>query len=190
MAAAYYSRHWKTFPASNVSLPPAWDARLAFFPLHRMAVATAKIPPVAALIFMLCFASFATVCRWAAVRRQPLSSWQSIRRWLRLRSCPRGDAGADPDGVLLGLVLLSQRLSKAIAPGTTLCKAGATRTIVCIAAFATRCYCAGAAAVAATVAGGDRRWANRQLPEVLAQPVLWQALWTSCVLRWRQVYCA
>lgn len=39
-----------------------------------------QIPPVAALIFMLCFASFATVLSLGAVRRRPLSSWQSIRR--------------------------------------------------------------------------------------------------------------
>ncbi len=80
MASRLYSRHWKTFPANNVSLPPSLGARLAFFPLRRMAVATATNPAVAALIFMLCFASFATVLSLAAVRRQLLSSWLFIRR--------------------------------------------------------------------------------------------------------------
>lgn len=39
-----------------------------------------QIPPVAALIFMLCFASFATVLSLGAVRRRPLSNWLFIRR--------------------------------------------------------------------------------------------------------------
>ncbi len=80
MASRLLPRHWKTFPANNVSLPHNLGCRLALLPLRRMAVVTATNPAGAALIFMLCFASFATVLSLGAVRRRPLSSWQSIRR--------------------------------------------------------------------------------------------------------------
>ncbi len=80
MASRLYSRHWKTFPANNVNLPPSLGAWLALLSFRRMAVVTAKNPAVAALIFMLCFASFATVLSLGAVRRRPLSNWLFIRR--------------------------------------------------------------------------------------------------------------
>ncbi|VFT71129.1 thiamine ABC transport system, permease protein [Escherichia coli] len=109
--AAYYSRHWKTFPANNVSCRPAWDARLAFFPLRRMAVVTATNPASCCAYLYALFASFATVLSLGGgpqanhYRAGYLSGAE-----LRLRSCPRGDAGVDQMVCCLGLVLLSQRL--------------------------------------------------------------------------------
>ncbi len=90
----------------------------------------------------------------------------------------------------LGLVLLSQRLSKALRPALRCCKAGATRTIVCIAHLRHGVNCAGAVAVAATVTAVLVDGINRQLPEVLAQPVLGRRCGPRCVLRWRQAYYA
>lgn len=61
--AVYYSRHWKTFPGEQRQLAAAqlgMRSWLCLLLLRRMAVVAATNPPVAALIFMLCFASFAT----------------------------------------------------------------------------------------------------------------------------------
>lgn len=79
-----------------------------------------QIPPVAALIFMLCFASFATVL----------------------------SLGGGPQATTIELAIY-QALSYDYDPAR--------------------------AAMLAVIVDG----LNRQLPEVLAQPVLWQALWTS-----------
>ncbi|MHA4728306.1 thiamine/thiamine pyrophosphate ABC transporter permease [Escherichia coli] len=111
-----------------------------------------QIPPVAALIFMLCFASFATVL---SLGGGPQATTIELAIYQAL-SYDYDPARAAMLALLqmvccLGLVLLSQRLSKAIAPGTTL------------------------PPLLAVIVDG----VNRQLPEVLAQPVLWQALWTS-----------
>lgn len=99
-----------------------------------------QIPPVAALIFMLCFASFATVL---SLGGGPQATTIELAIYQAL-SYDYDPARAAMLALLqmvccLGLVLLSQRLSKAIAPVPRCCKAGAIRTIVCIAAFATRC---------------------------------------------------
>ncbi len=99
-----------------------------------------QIPPVAALIFMLCFASFATVL---SLGGGPQATTIELAIYQAL-SYDYDPARAAMLALLqmvccLGLVLLSQRLSKAIAPGTTLLQGWRDPDIVCIAAFATRC---------------------------------------------------
>lgn len=91
----------------------------------------------------------------------------------------------------LGLVLLSQRLSKAIAPGTTLLQGwrdpdDRLHSRICDTVLIVLALLLLLPPLLAVIVDG----VNRQLPEVLMQPVLWQALCTRCVLRWRQAYCA
>ncbi|STG52760.1 thiamine ABC transport system, permease protein [Escherichia coli] len=180
MASRLLLQALENIPGEQRQLAAQLGMLAALLSFRRMAVVTATNPPVAALIFMLCFASFATVLSLGG-GPQATTIELAIYQALSYDYDPARAAMLALIQMVccLGLVLLSQRLSKAIAPALRCCKAGATRTIVCIAAFATRCYCAGAVAVAATVTGGARRWGKSQLPEVLAQPVLWQALWTS-----------
>lgn len=109
-----------------------------------------QIPPVAALIFMLCFASFATVL----------------------------SLGGGPQATTIEL--LSQRLSKAIAPGVTLVQGWrdpddrlhSRLTDSLLIALALLLLLPPLLAV---IIDG----VNRSLLDVLAQPILWQALWTS-----------
>lgn len=80
----------------------------------------------------------------------------------------------------LGLVLLSQRLSKAIAPGTTLLQGwrdpdDRLHSRICDTVLIVLALLLLLPPLLAVLVDGI----NRQLPEVLAQPVLWQALWTS-----------
>ena len=89
-----------------------------------------QIPPVAALIFMLCFASFATVLSLGG-GPQATTIELAIYQALSYDYDPARAA-------MLALLLLLPPLLAVIVDGV-----------------------------------------NRQLPEVLAQPVLWQALWTS-----------
>ncbi|XIW45818.1 ABC transporter permease subunit [Escherichia coli] len=80
-----------------------------------------QIPPVAALIFMLCFASFATVLSLGG-GPQATTIELAIYQALSYDYDPARAAMLALIQMVccLGLVLLSQRLSKAIAPGTTL----------------------------------------------------------------------
>lgn len=89
---------------------------------------------------MLCFASFATVLSLGG-GPQATTIELAIYQALSYDYDPARAAMLALIQMVccLGLVLLSQRLSKAIARAPRCCKAGATRTIVCIAAFATRC---------------------------------------------------
>ncbi|EHD3362576.1 thiamine/thiamine pyrophosphate ABC transporter permease [Escherichia coli] len=115
-----------------------------------------QIPPVAALIFMLCFASFATVLSLGG-GPQATTIELAIYQALSYDYDPARTAMLALIQMVccLGLVLLSQRLSKAIAPGTTLLQGWRDP---------------------------DDRLHSRICDTVLivlAQPVLWQALWTS-----------
>ncbi|OSL81637.1 thiamine transport system permease protein ThiP [Escherichia coli TA008] len=99
--AAYYSRHWKTFPANNVSLPPSLGCAAGIFPLRRMAVVTATNPAGCCTYLYALFRQLRH--RAIAGRRSAGNHYRAGNlsgAELRLRSCPRGDAGADPDGVL------------------------------------------------------------------------------------------
>lgn len=138
--AAYYPCTGKHSRRTTSACRPAWDARLAFFRFVEWPWLRRQIPPVAALIFMLCFASFATVLSLGG-GPQATTIELAIYQALSYDYDPACAAMLALIQMVccLGLVLLSQRLSKAIAPAPRCCKAGATRTIVCIAAFATRC---------------------------------------------------
>lgn len=140
-----------------------------------------QIPPVAALIFMLCFASFATVLSLGG-GPQATTIELAIYQALNFDYDPARAAMLALIQMVccLGLVLLSQRLSKAIAPGTTLVQgwrdpddrpySRLTDTLLIVLALLLLIP-----PLLAVVVDG----VNRHLLDVLAQPVLWQAVWTS-----------
>lgn len=146
-----------------------------------MVVATATNPPVAALIFMLCFASFATVLSLGG-GPQATTIELAIYQALSYDYDPARAAMLALIQMVccLGLVLLSQRLSKAIAPGTTLLQGwrdpdDRLHSRICDTVLIVLALLLLLPPLLAVIVDG----LNRQLPEVLAQPVLWQALWTS-----------
>ncbi|SPX12174.1 thiamine ABC transport system, permease protein [Escherichia coli] len=120
--AAYYSRHWKTSPGEQRQLAAQLGMRSwHFFRFVEWPWLRRQIPPVAALIFMLCFASFATVLSLGG-GPQATTIELAIYQALSYDYDPAARAMLALLQMVccLGLVLLSQRLSKAIAPGTTL----------------------------------------------------------------------
>ena len=140
-----------------------------------------QIPPVAALIFMLCFASFATVLSLGG-GPQATTIELAIYQALSYDYDPARAAMLALIQMVccLGLVLLSQRLSKAIAPGTTLLQGwrdpdDRLHSRICDTVLIVLALLLLLPPLMAVIVDG----VNRQLPEVLAQPVLWQALWTS-----------
>ncbi|HBB9629567.1 TPA: thiamine/thiamine pyrophosphate ABC transporter permease ThiP [Escherichia coli] len=140
-----------------------------------------QIPPVAALIFMLCFASFATVLSLGG-GPQATTIELAIYQALSYDYDPARAAMLALIQMVccLGLVLLSQRLSKAIAPGTTLLQGwrdpdDRLHSRICDTVLIVLELLLLLPPLLAVIVDG----LNRQLPEVLAQPVLWQALWTS-----------
>ena len=140
-----------------------------------------QIPPVAALIFMLCFASFATVLSLGG-GPQATTIELAIYQALSYDYDPARAAMLALIQMVccLGLVLLSQRLSKAIAPGTTLLQGwrdpdDRLHSRICDTVLIVLALLLLLPPLLAVIVDG----LNRQLPEVLAQPVLWQALWTS-----------
>ncbi|EGO9600215.1 thiamine/thiamine pyrophosphate ABC transporter permease ThiP [Escherichia coli] len=140
-----------------------------------------QIPPVAALIFMLCFASFATVLSLGG-GPQATTIELAIYQALSYDYDPTRAAMLALIQMVccLGLVLLSQRLSKAIAPGTTLLQGwrdpdDRLHSRICDTVLIVLALLLLLPPLLAVLVDGI----NRQLPEVLAQPVLWQALWTS-----------
>lgn len=140
-----------------------------------------QIPPVAALIFMLCFASFATVLSLGGGPRATtieLAIYQAL-------SFDYDPARAAMLALIqmsccLGLVLLSQRLSKAVAIGVTHVRGWrdpddrlhSRLTDFVLIAIALLLLLPPLLAV---IIDG----LNNNLPRVLAQPALWQALSTS-----------
>ncbi|VEA39886.1 ABC transporter integral membrane protein [Salmonella enterica subsp. enterica] len=140
-----------------------------------------QIPPVAALIFMLCFASFATVLSLGG-GPQATTIELAIFQALSYDYDPARAAMLALIQMVccLALVLLSQRLSKAIAPGMTLTQgwrdpddrlhSRLTDALLIVLALLLLLP-----PLVAVVVDG----VNRSLPEVLAQPILWQAVWTS-----------
>lgn len=140
-----------------------------------------QILPVAALIFMLCFASFATVLSLGG-GPQATTIELAIYQALSYDYDPARAAMLALVQMVccLALVLLSQRLSKAIAPGTTLVQGwrdpdDRLHSRVSDALLILFALLLLLPPLLAVIADG----LNRHLPEVLAQPVLWQAVWTS-----------
>ena len=136
---------------------------------------------LAALIFMLCFASFATVLSLGG-GPQATTIELAIYQALSYDYDPARAAMLALIQMVccLGLVLLSQRLSKAIAPGTTLLQGwrdpdDRLHSRICDTVLIVLALLLLLPPLLAVIVDG----VNRQLPEVLAQPVLWQALWTS-----------
>ncbi|KNC06542.1 thiamine ABC transporter permease [Klebsiella sp. RIT-PI-d] len=140
-----------------------------------------QIPPVAALIFMLCFASFATVLSLGG-GPQATTIELAIYQALNFDYDPGRAAMLAVIQMMccLGLVLLSQRLSKAIVVGNTQLtgwrdpddrrwsRLADTLLIVCALLLLLP-------PLLAVIVEGI----NRDLPAVLRQPAMWQALWTS-----------
>lgn len=141
MASRLLPVHWKTFPGEQRQLA----AQLGMRGWHFSASSNGrgygdKSRQLLRLFFMLCFASFATVLSLGG-GPQATTIELAIYQALSYDYDPARAAMLALIQMVccLGLVLLSQRLSKAIAPGTTLLQGWRDPTIVCIAAFATRC---------------------------------------------------
>lgn len=140
-----------------------------------------QIPPVAALIFMLCFASFATVLSLGG-GPQATTIELAIYQALSYDFDPGRAALLALIQMIccLGLVLLSQRLSKAISVGSHQIQGWrnpedrffsriADYTLIALALLLLL------PPLLAVIIDG----LNLSLLHVLAQPVLWQAIWTS-----------
>jgi len=140
-----------------------------------------QLPPVAALIFMLCFASFATVLSLGGGPHATTIEL-AIYQALSFDYDPGRAAMLALIQMLccLGLMLLSQRLSKAVAPGFThhsgwrdpddrLHSRIADSVLIALALLLL------IPPLLAVVVDG----VNGNLPDVLSRPVLWRALWTS-----------
>ena len=140
-----------------------------------------QLPAIAALIFMLCFASFATVLALGGGPRATtveLAIYQALNfdydpgraamlALVQMTCC-------------LGLMLLSQRLSRALSPGTTQGSGWRNPEDRLHSRIADSLLIALLLALMlppllAVAADG----LNRHLPQVLARPELWQAAWTS-----------
>ncbi|EPQ5269463.1 thiamine/thiamine pyrophosphate ABC transporter permease ThiP [Klebsiella aerogenes] len=140
-----------------------------------------QIPPVAALIFMLCFASFATVLSLGGGPRATtieLAIYQAL-------SFDYDPARAALLAIIqmiccLGLVLLSQRLSKAVAIGASQVQGwrdpdDRLHSRLCDYALIALALLLLLPPLLAVIVDG----LNVNLPKVLGQAALWQALWTS-----------
>ncbi|WP_105745274.1 thiamine/thiamine pyrophosphate ABC transporter permease ThiP [Cronobacter dublinensis] len=154
-----------------------WD----FFRLVEWPWLRRQIPPVAALIFMLCFASFATVLALGG-GPQATTIELAIYQALSYDYDPGRAAllALIQMGCCLSLILLSQRLSKAIPVGATLVRGWrnpedswrSKLTDGLLIAAALLLLLPPLLAVLVDGLSGDIRHA-------LADPALWRALWTS-----------
>lgn len=113
-------RRWRTFPASSGKLPPSLACAAMPSSASSNGRGCAGIPAVAALIFMLCFASFATVLSLGGGPKATTIEL-AIYQALSFDYDPARAAMLALIQMLccLGLVLLSQRLSKAVAIGVS-----------------------------------------------------------------------
>jgi len=140
-----------------------------------------QIPAVAALIFMLCFASFATVL---SLGGGPQATTIELAIYQALSfdfDPPRAAMLALIQMICcLGLVLLSKHMSKAFAPGSHQIAGWRNpedrlmSRLADIALIALALLLLLPPLLAVIVEG-----LNLSLMKVLAQPVLWQAVWTS-----------
>lgn len=174
-------RRWRISPESSARSPPSWACAATTFPSGGVALATAANSPVAALIFMLCFASFATVLSLGGGPRATTIEL-AIYQALNFDYDPARAAMLALIQMVccLGLVLLAQRLSKAVAIGTTQVhgwrdpddrlhsRLSDTALIVLTLLLLLP-------PLLAVVVDG----LNNNLLSVLAQPALWQAFCTS-----------
>ena len=140
-----------------------------------------QIPPVAALIFMLCFASFATVLSLGGGPRATTIEL-AIYQALNFDYDPARAAMLALIQMVccLGLVLLSQRLSKALAIGASHIRGwrdpdDRLYSRLCDAALIGAALLLLLPPLLAVIGDG----LNSNLLSVLHQPALWQALWTS-----------
>jgi thiamine transport system permease protein len=145
-----------------------------------MAVAAPADPPVAALIFMLCFASFATVLSLGGGPQATtieLAIYQALsydydpgarRCWRSCRWLLPGAGAAEPAP--------EQSHSRRQSSDNRLARSAGQPAQPPYRFYPDR---AGAPASAAAAAGGYRRRPEPQSLSVLQQPVLWQATWTS-----------
>lgn len=181
MASRLLLGHWKTSPANSVNLPPSLGCVAGIFPLRRMAVVTATNPAGCCAYL---YALFRQLRHRAIAGGGPQATTIELAIYQAL-SYDYDPARAAMLALLqmvccLGLVLLSQRLSKAIAPGTTLLQGwrdpdDRLHSRICDTVLIVLALLLLLPPLLAVIVDG----VNRQLPEVLAQPVLWQALWTS-----------
>ena len=140
-----------------------------------------QIPPVAALIFMLCFASFATVLSLGGGPRATTIEL-AIYQALNFDYDPARAAMLALIQMIccLGLVLLSQRLSKALAIGASHIRGwrdpdDRLYSRLCDTALIGAALLLLLPPLLAVIGDG----LNSNLFSVLQQPALWQALWTS-----------
>lgn len=140
-----------------------------------------QVPAIAALIFMLCFASFATVLSLGG-GPQATTIELAIYQALNFDFDPGRAAMLAIVQMLccLGLMLISQRLSKSLAPGNTQHAHwrdpdDRLHSKLCDVLLITAALLLLLPPLLAVIVDGI----NRSLPEVLSQPVLWQAIWTS-----------
>lgn len=187
MATRLFYRHWKTSPVNSASLPPSWAC--AAYPSSARSNGPwlrRQIPPVAALIFMLCFASFATVLSLGG-GPQATTIELAIYRALSYDYDPgRAALLAMVQMVCcLCLVLLSQRLSKAIPPGSNQITGwrdpqDSMHSRIADLLLITLALLLLLPPLMAVIVDG----LNLNLVTVLQQPVLWQATWTRYGSRW------
>lgn len=150
--------------------------RLVEWPwLHR------QLPSVTALIFMLCFASFATVLSLGG-GPQATTIELAIYQALSFDYDPARAAllALIQMTCCLGLVLLSQRLGKTIAPGVNQIHGwrdpqDSWRSRLTDGLLIALALLLMLPPLLAVIAGG----LQGDIPRVLAQPILWDALWTS-----------
>ncbi|MDY1037042.1 thiamine/thiamine pyrophosphate ABC transporter permease ThiP [Lelliottia sp. CFBP8978] len=182
MATRLFLQALENIPGEQRQLAAQLDMRgWPFFRFVEWPWLRRQIPPVAALIFMLCFASFATVLSLGG-GPQATTIELAIYQALSYDYDPGRAALLAMIQMFccLGLVLLSQRLSKAIAVGShqingwrdpqdRLRSRLGDFTLILLALSLLL------PPLLAVVVDG----LNLNLLSVLQQPVLWQALWTS-----------
>ena len=182
MATRLFLQALENIPGEQRQLAAQLGMRgFAFFRFVEWPWLRRQIPPVAALIFMLCFASFATVLSLGG-GPQATTIELAIYQALSYDYDPGRAALLAMIQMFccLGLVLLSQRLSKAIAVGSHQVNGwrdpqDSLRSRLSDLLLIVLALLLLLPPLLAVVVDG----LNLNLISVLQQPVLWQALWTS-----------
>ncbi|EMH4163126.1 thiamine/thiamine pyrophosphate ABC transporter permease ThiP [Pluralibacter gergoviae] len=182
MATRLLLQALEQIPAEQRQLAAQLGMRgVAFFRFVEWPWMRRQLPAIAALIFMLCFASFATVLALGG-GPQATTIELAIYQALSFDYDPGRAAMLALVQMIccLGLMLVSQRLTRSLAPGSTQRARwrdpdDRLRSRVSDAVLIALMLALLLPPLLAVVTGG----LNRHLPEVLAQPVLWQAAWTS-----------